>query len=71
MRRTHLAGVGTRIETKRTMSEEVFLERLRDLVADFVHTNKTVDQVMWGDTIEVDGSHAVDIELSLTRYNND
>lgn len=53
------------------MSEEVFLEKLRDLVFNFVHTNKTVDQVMWGETIEVDDSHAVDVEFSMTRYNND
>jgi hypothetical protein len=53
------------------MNEEVFLDKLRDLVNNFVHTNKTVDQVMWGDSIEVDGSHAVDVEFSLTRYNNE
>ena len=53
------------------MNDEVFLEKLRDLVANFVHTNKTVDQVMWTETIEVDASHAVDIEFSLTRYNNE
>ena len=53
------------------MSDEVFIEKLNDLVINFVFTNKKCDTVIWTDTIEVDASHAVDIEFRLTRYNNE
>ena len=52
------------------MSEELFIEKLRDLVHDFMFTNKTVDTVMWGETFEHDHTHAVDVEFKLVRYDN-
>lgn len=52
------------------MTEEVFIEKIRDLVHEFAHSNKVVDLSNYGETIQIDDTHAVDFEVSYVKYNN-
>lgn len=51
------------------MTEEVFIEKIRDLVHEFAHSNKDVDLSSYGETIQIDDTHAVDFEVSYVKYN--
>lgn len=52
------------------MTEERFIEQIRDLVHNFAHSNKVVDMINYGETIQIDDEHAVDFEFSYVKYNN-
>ena len=52
------------------MSEEQLIEQIRDLIHNFAHSNKTVDSINYGETIQIDDEHAVDFEFSYIKYNN-
>lgn len=51
------------------MTEEQFLDKLRDLVHNFVNSSKE-DRVMYGETIETKRG-TVDFEIDVFVYNND
>ena len=52
------------------MSEDQLLEKIRDLVHNFAHSNKIVDLTNYGETIQIDDEHAVDFEFLYVKHNN-
>ena len=52
------------------MTEGVFIDKIRDLVFEFAHSNKDVDLSNYSETIQIDDTHAVDFEVSYVKCNN-
>lgn len=52
------------------MSSEKFLDKFCDLIHNFANSNPDIGKIVKGETIEIDESHAIDVELRIVKYNN-
>lgn len=52
------------------MSTEEFIDKFRDLIHNFANSNPNIGTIVKGETIEIDDSHAIDVELRIVKYNN-